>query len=327
MRYNIYEIMNQTLKFMICALGIFIMYFYFGILQEKITRGKYIDGDNTERFTHTLALVFVQCVVNGIYAKIVSVTFMKQGEDTTKTFYYAASSMTYLLAMVCSNMALQWVNYPTQVVGKSCKPIPVMILGVLIGKRSYPWRKYFFIVIISLGVALFIYKDSKPTSTDDATYGMGELLLCLSLTMDGITGAIQERMRAEHKTKSSHMMLSMNLWSTAYLAVALLVTGEGIEFIHFVSRHPSIIWHLATFSVASALGQFFIFLTVSDFGPLPCSVITTTRKFFTVLGSVLLFGNELVTRQWLGTALVFSGIFLDGAYGKSTSPVVAVKTE
>lgn len=42
-------------------------------------------------------------------------TVMKQGEDKTSKLYYASSALTYLLAMVCSNMALQWVNYPTQV--------------------------------------------------------------------------------------------------------------------------------------------------------------------------------------------------------------------
>lgn len=53
--------------------------------------------------------------------------------------------------------------------------------------------------------------------------------------------------------------------------------------------------------------QFFIFLMVSEFGPLPCSVVTTTRKFFTVLGSVILFGNTLLPRQWFGTVFVFLG--------------------
>ena len=56
-----------------------------------------------------------------------------------------------------------------------------------------------------------------------------------------------------------------------------------MEFLGFVQRHPSVLLQLATFSVASALGQFFIFLCVSEFGPLPCSIITTTRKFFSVL--------------------------------------------
>jgi UDP-galactose transporter B1 len=127
-------------------------------------------------------------------------------------------------------------------------------------------------------------------------------------------------MKAEHGTKSGHMMLAMNKWSIGYLLVALLITGEGVEFISFLQRHPSVLWELASFSVASALGQFFIFMTVSDFGPLPCSIITTTRKFFTVLASVIFFGNSLVLRQWVGTAFVFAGIFLDGLYGKQKKP-------
>ena len=31
------------------------------------------------------------------------------------------------------------------------------------------------------------------------------------------------------------------------------------------------------------------------------------RKFFTVLASVIFFGNSLVTRQWIGTIFVFAG--------------------
>ena len=75
-------------------------------------------------------------------------------------------------------------------------------------------------------------------------------------------------------------------------------------------------------------------MCVSEFGPLPCSIVTTTRKFFTVLGSVIFFGNSLLPHQWCGAVLVFTGvssqlyfqeilmggfvfqIFLDGAYGK-----------
>lgn len=52
-------------------------------------------------------------------------------------------------------------------------------------------------------------------------------------------------------------------------------------------------------------------LQVAEYGPLPCSVVTTTRKFFTVLTSVILFGNVLIPRQWLGAILVFSGMAID----------------
>lgn len=67
------------------------------------------------------------------------------------------------------------------------------------------------------------------------------------------------------------------------------------------------------------MGQLFIFLMVASFGPLACSVVTTTRKFFTVLCSVLLFGNVLVARQWLGAVLVFAALFTDMLFGKKQS--------
>ena len=274
------------------------------------TRGKYGEGEEEEKFTSITALVFFQCVVNYIYAFVMSFVFTTKEQDTTKSSYYAICSFTYLLAMVTSNKALSWVNYPTQVVGKSCKPIPVMILGVLVGRKSYPLLKYLFILMIVVGVAIFMYKDNvgtnKNTMTKGESYvGVGELLLILSLTCDGLTGAVQERMKTDHKTKSGHMMMSMNKWSIVYLGITLSITGEGLEFISFINKHPAIIWQLASFSCASALGQFFIFMCVSEFGPLPCSIITTTRKFFTVLASVIIFGNTLLARQWCGTFLVF----------------------
>jgi len=304
--------LGHKLKFALCAGGIFVCYFYYGILQEKITRGDY----GSEKFTYSMALVFSQCLVNYIYAILMSKTVLSQGEDTTRTSYYTMCALSYLVAMVASNKALMWVNYPTQVVGKSCKPIPVMILGVILGNKSYPMRKYMFVLMIVLGVALFIYKDKAGSKSADNGFGLGEMLLLLSLSCDGITGAIQERMKSEHGTKSGHMMMAMNLWSMLFLGIALTATGEAIEFVAFVSRHPGVIWQILSFCIASAFGQFFIFMCVSEFGPLPCSIVTTTRKFFTVLASVLFFGNSLMGRQWIGVAFVFAGLFLDGAFGK-----------
>lgn len=66
--------MHERTKFIVAALGIFFSYFYYGILQEKITRGRYgedrnEDGVYSEKFTFTLTLVGVQCLWNWIFAK------------------------------------------------------------------------------------------------------------------------------------------------------------------------------------------------------------------------------------------------------------------
>ncbi|EDV93610.1 solute carrier family 35 member B1 homolog [Drosophila grimshawi] len=316
-------------RFAIYALGIFFSYFLYGIVQEKLTRGRYgdqvqADGNVGERFTFTLALVWVQCFCNYLFAKGM-LSVKPQKEDTTHTGYYATSSLTYLLAMVSTNMALRWVPYPTAVVGKSAKPIPVMILGVLIGRKSYSWTRYACVLTIVLGVVLFMFKESKVSNLPTETTGLGELLLFLSLTMDGLTGAVQERMRAASAPSGQQMMLSMNYWSTLMLTVGMIVTGEGIDFIHFAMLHSEVWIHMAMIAFCGAMGQLFIFLMVASFGPLACSVVTTTRKFFTVLCSVLLFGNVLIARQWLGAVLVFAALFTDMLFGNKKSAATSKK--
>ncbi|XP_055849771.1 solute carrier family 35 member B1 homolog [Episyrphus balteatus] len=315
---------NEKYKFIFYSVGIFCCYFYYGIIQEKITRGQYgntknEDGTTGERFTCALAMVCVQCFCNAIFAKGMLLA-KPQKDDTTPTSYYAVCSLTYLLAMVSSNMALRWVPYPTQVVGKSAKPIPVMILGVLIGRKSYSWTRYGCVMTIVAGVVLFMYKEGKVNSNlAQEKTGLGELLLLLSLSMDGFTGAVQERMRSSSAPTGQQMMLSMNFWSSMMLGSAMIFTGEGKDFLLFTSRHPQLLTHLATLAFAGALGQLFIFLMVAGFGPLACSVVTTTRKFFTVLFSVIFFGNLLIPRQWLGAILVFVGLFADMVFGKKST--------
>lgn len=329
------------LKFLIYAAGIGLSYWYFGIVQEKITRTPHEPGK--EKFTCTMTLVLLQCIFNTIFAKFMLSSFMPQGVDKTRSTYYSISSLTYLTAMVSSNMALQHINYPTQVVGKSCKPIPIMILGVLLGRKRYSIRKYLFVSLIVMGVALFMYKKdifdmytSASNNKEDNSFsttsylsliGIGELLLLLSLTMDGLTGAIQERMKTEHQTKSGHMMFKINLWSTFYLLISTITTGELVKFYEFIQRHPSLAYDITLFSSLSAIGQLFIFLTVAEFGPLPCSIVTTTRKFFTVLTSVFLYGNKLTSSQWIGSSFVFLGLALDAIYGKGSHQQVSVQKQ
>ncbi|XP_063079499.1 solute carrier family 35 member B1 [Engraulis encrasicolus] len=308
---------NERLRFIVCFCGVFVCYFYYGILQETITRGEYGHGETKEKFRFATTLVFIQCIINAAFAFALIQFFDRSRHDLTKSWLYGACSLSYLGAMVSSNSALQYVNYPTQVLGKSCKPIPVMILGVTILRKRYPMAKYLCVVLIVTGVALFLYKPNKgAASVDDHLFGFGEMLLLMSLTLDGLTGVAQDHMKARFQTGPYHMMLNVNLWSILVLGLGVLWTGEIWDFLAFTDRYPGIIWNIGLFGLTSALGQTFIFMTVVYFGPLTCSIVTTTRKFFTILGSVLLFGNVMSSMQWVGTVLVFMGLGLDAKYGK-----------
>lgn len=92
--------------------------------------------------------------------------------------------MCYIGAMFSSNASLRYVNYPTQVIGKSIKPIPVMLLSVLWARKRYPLRKYLFVGIVTTGVSLFMYKgDAASKSGVSDGFGWGHLLLVRVLTV------------------------------------------------------------------------------------------------------------------------------------------------
>jgi len=75
--------------------------------------------------------------------------------------------------------------------------------------------------------------------------------------------------------------------------------------------HPEVIWRIGLMCCCSSLGQMCIFLCVIQFGTLTTSIITTLRKFFTILGSVLIFGDAMDTRKKIGAGIVFLGIIVD----------------
>jgi UDP-galactose transporter B1 len=66
--------MNDTFRFVGAALGVYVCYFLYGIVQETITQGRYgdkINDDGTvgERYTFTLTMVTVQCYLSCALAK------------------------------------------------------------------------------------------------------------------------------------------------------------------------------------------------------------------------------------------------------------------
>lgn len=86
------------------------------------------------------------------------------------------------------------------------------------------------------------------------------------------------------------------------------VSGVGAELAAFCGRHPDALRDILLFCACGAAGQLFIFFTIKRFGALTNTLICTTRKFFTILFSVVLVGNPLLPAQWGAVALVFGGL-------------------
>jgi hypothetical protein len=150
---------NQTLLAKVldmskCVAGIYASFMILSVYQERITRRPY--GEEEKFFNFPLFLVFVQCLCNSLVAYVKMNYFSKERKSNVPIKFYAMAAFAYVMAFVCSNAALVYVSYPTQVLAKSCKTIPVMALGVLIAKKKYPISRYVAVLLISVGISVFM---------------------------------------------------------------------------------------------------------------------------------------------------------------------------
>eukprot|EP00164_Ancoracysta_twista_P028691 GFYU01057349.1.p1 GENE.GFYU01057349.1~~GFYU01057349.1.p1 ORF type:complete len:192 (+),score=61.98 GFYU01057349.1:1-576(+) len=152
----------------------------------------------------------------------------------------------------------------------------------------------------------------KPSGGKEKQNEFSGVFLCfVSLIFDGLTGSYQDKIVASHKPSAHQMMYAMNLYAMMALAVYTLVSGELGQALLFVTEHPSAQSDLLLLAIFGSLGQNFIFYTITTFGSLFCSVVTTTRKFFTILASILWYGHALAGYQWMGVMSVFAGIMMN----------------
>lgn len=201
-----------------------------------------------------------------------------------------------------------------------------MLLGVLIGRKSYTLIKYIFVIIVIVGVIIFSFKE-KYDKKDGEDPLLGLIFISISLLADGFLGAFEDRMRSIKKATALNLMFFMNFYNSIYLIVALIFTNEGIEFFKFCSRHPIVVRDLSIIILVGIFGQFCITSVITNYGALPLSIITTIRKFVTVILSVIIFNNVLSTRQWIAACIIFTALFLDGYFSrKQNEKVMRVET-
>jgi len=90
------------------------------------------------------------------------------------------------------------------------------------------------------------------------------------------------------------------------MALAIcLVDGELWGALDFLQRAPSVIPYFAYYMAAMSLGSCFVYTLQANYGALTVTTTTTVRKLISVLASVLWFGHQLQTAQWIATLVVF----------------------
>ncbi|WVZ09703.1 hypothetical protein V8G54_014233 [Vigna mungo] len=283
--------LRRILLLAFCVAGIWSAYIYQGVLQENVSTKRF--GPNGERFEHLAFLNLAQSVI-----------WSSGNSGGAPWWSYWSAGITNTIGPAMGIEALKYISYPAQVLAKSSKMIPVMLMGTLVYGIRYSLPEYICTFLVAGGVSTFaLLKTSSKTISKlahpNAPLGYG--LCFLNLAFDGFTNATQDSIKGRYpKTSAWGIMLGMNLWGTIYNLIYMFgwPHASGFEAVRFCKQYPEAAWDIFLYCCCGAVGQNFIFLTISRFGSLANTTITTTRKFVSIVISSVLSGNPLSTKQW-----------------------------
>ncbi|CAF4690063.1 unnamed protein product, partial [Rotaria sp. Silwood2] len=142
-------------KLIFSFFGLQISYLLWGLLQERIMTRTY---DN-EKFTNSQFLV----LANRFLAMIVAYISLKIFYPTKKVVAIGPSLYQYGIISYANCMStwfqyesLLYISFPVQVIAKSIKTIPVMIVGKFVSGKTYPLRQYLLMLLMAVGIALLL---------------------------------------------------------------------------------------------------------------------------------------------------------------------------
>jgi hypothetical protein len=152
-------------------------YLAWGVLQEQMMTQSYgTDEDgNPIRFKNSQYLVFLNRGL-ALMISYVWILVTVQPRHRAPLYKYSFPSMANVMSSWCQYEALKYVSFPTQVLAKSTKIIPVMIMGKFVQSKTYPVYEYVCAILLSIGVALFFFsraeEEGNLSQEDDVPSGL-----------------------------------------------------------------------------------------------------------------------------------------------------------
>lgn len=368
---------NTTLSFIWCFIGLQLSYLVWGVLQEKIMTTEYqVTNELVEKQKHldspsgnsrsqysvitfhdSQFLVFINRVIAFILS-IVALVYNRprksqlySGKQThhhqepikpqAPLYEYVYCSLSNILSSWCQYEALKYVNFPTQVLSKSCKIIPVMLMSKIMLHKRYQYKDYFFALLLSLGMFIFLINQpgtTKPMvgqSFDNLTttnipvasgqlqhvYGphfnelskqvrssaliSGLIILALYLAFDSFTSNWQQSLFTRYGISNWQMMAATNFYSILLTLTSLHQLGNLKPAFKLLASSRPLLIDCFLMSVMSSVGQLFVYYTIKKFGSVIFAVMMTLRQFLAILLSCAIYGHRLTLGSSVGIMLVF----------------------
>ncbi|KAK6947713.1 UAA transporter [Dillenia turbinata] len=286
-------------QFLICSSGFFFGYLVNGICEEYVY--------NRLQFSYGWYFTFIQGFVYLVLIYFHGFT-TKQMVNPWRT--YIKLSAVLMGSHGLTKGSLAFLNYPAQLMFKSTKVLPVMLMGAFIPglRRKYPGHEYVSAVLLVVGLILFTLADAQ-TSPNFSLIGV--VMVTSALVMDSFLGNLQEAIFTMNPaTTQMEMLFCSTVVGLPVLVPPMILTGELFKAWSSCSQHLYVYGVLGFEAMATFVGQVSVLSLVALFGAATTAMVTTARKAVTLLLSYLIFTKPLTEQHGTGLLLIAMGIML-----------------
>lgn len=224
-----------------------------------------------------------------------------------------------------SNLALNYINFPTKVVFRSCKLIPTMIVASVIHRKIFTSKEYGCAVAICAGLIMFAAADWQLSPS---FHPIGLTLVSLSVCADAILPNAQERL---FRLGSSRLEVTLytNVFTLMVMTFTTLVSGDLLGLVRFAQRTPMLQFYMCIYTFIAYIAISVHMTVVKRYGGVTAVLVATVRKAMTLVLSFLIFPKKFSWFYVLGAGLVLGGLMVSSLakIEKKNAPTSASNTK
>ncbi|XP_020085342.1 UDP-galactose/UDP-glucose transporter 4-like [Ananas comosus] len=286
-------------QFLICSSGFFFGYLVNGVCEEYVY--------NRLHFSYGWYFTFVQGFV---YLGLIYMQGFTTENMVNPWRTYVKLAAVLMGSHGLTKGSLAFLNYPAQLMFKSTKVLPVMVMGAFIPglRRKYPVHEYISAILLVIGLILFTLADAQASPNFSI---VGVVMVSGALVMDSFLGNLQEAIFAMNpETTQMEMLFCSTVVGLPFLIPPMVLTGELAKAWNSCSEHPYVYAVLVFEAMATFVGQVSVLSLIAIFGAATTAMVTTARKAVTLLLSYLIFTKPLTEQHGSGLMLIAMGIIL-----------------
>jgi len=293
---HIFKSLSPTSQFALLSVSMIILFSIHNVLQEAIMK--------LPNFKYGVMLGYMEVLGVTVCSFLERRYLTKETGHVAPLSQYTLLTACLLASSALSSSSLNYINFPTKVVFRSCKLLPAMLISTIINRRVFSTNEYTCAFLISIGLILFAAADWKLTPSFNS---WGIMLVSLSVVADAILPNAQERL---FKLGSSRLEVTLytNFFTLIAMTVTTILSGDFVAVLKLATSSNELACYLAVYTLISYAAISTFMMIVKTYGGVTAVLLGTTRKAMSIALSFILFPKAFSWMYVAGAFCVLGGL-------------------